>query len=186
MTTRQQIEHQMMLYAKDFLKSEYSDTSKFDFEITALDAYDDGGTSEACGNHIIIAARRDLNAHKLTATTKLIIRHELGHLLDQPSDNYAEFEQEIGREKTAWKNAKPKTAGENWYKNLSIRTHMDPLKMQTKGFPRPERKISQHKLRKGIYAEVKRMAKDSVFVDKIFAKRLAMANLIENPNYYNQ
>ena len=37
---------------------------------------------------------------------------------------------------------KPKTPAEKWYKNISIRTHVDPLKMQSLGFPRPETKVS--------------------------------------------
>ncbi len=186
-TTTQQIENQMRQYAKNFLRAQYGNqATDLDFEITAVDAYDDGGISEACGSHITIAAKRDLNAHKLTATTKLIIRHELGHLLDRPLDTYLEFEEEIHREKTAWQNAKLQTAAEHWYKNLSIRTHIDPLKMQAKGFPRPEHKISAPQLRRGTAAEVNRMGKDSVFVDETLAERFAMANLLENPDYYNQ
>jgi len=29
------------------------------------------------------------------------------------------------------------------------------------------------------------MKKDSVWVDEVLAERFALANLIENPNYYN-
>src|SRR5208337_5553471 len=105
------------------------------FDIKAVDAYDNGGVSEATDKDIKIAARRDIDAGKLTNTTKLIIRHELGHILDENSPAFPEFEEEIEHEKIAWVNAKPKTPAEHWYKNVSIRTHIDPLKMQSIGFP---------------------------------------------------
>ena len=109
-------------------------------DIVAVDAYDSGGISETTEKYIKIAVKRDINAGKLTGTTKLIVRHELGHVLDEGSPAFPDFDEEIEHEKIAWVNAKPKTPAENWYKNVSIRTHVDPLKMQSLGFPRPETK----------------------------------------------
>jgi hypothetical protein len=178
----------MKEYSKYFLKTEYGDQAlqrlKM-FEIKAVNAYDTGGVSEATDNDIKIAARRDIDAGKLTKTTKLIIRHELGHILDENSPAFPEFEEQIEHEKIAWVNAKPKTPAEHWYKNVSIRTHIDPLKMQSIGFPRPERKVTPELLKHGLNMELKRMKKDCRFADKILATRFAMANLVEDPNYYD-
>jgi hypothetical protein len=188
-STIQQIEKQIELYAEEFLRNEYGPAAVKTLDaidIIAIDAYDEGGISEATEEHIKIAAKRDVNAGKLTDTTKLIIRHELGHLLDEPSEDFPDFEGEIEREKAAWEKAKPRNAAENWYKNLSIRTHLDPLKIQSVGFPRPEAKLSEDQLSRGIALEVERMKKDNPWVDEVLAKRYAMANLIKNPNYYNQ
>ncbi len=188
-TTAKLIEEQIKQYAKDFLKTEYGDQAvkKLEqFEITAVDAFDVGGVSEVVDTEIKIAVKRDVDAHKLTNTTKLIVRHEIGHILDEKSPDFPEFEEQIEHEKIAWIKAKPKTPAEHWYKNVSIRTHIDPLKMQSMGFPRPERKVSQELLKIGTNMEVKRMRKDSLFVDKFFAQRLAMANLVDDINYYNQ
>jgi predicted HD phosphohydrolase len=188
-STIQQIEKQMAQYAEEFVRNEYGPTAVKaldDIEIIAIDAYDEGGVSEATEEHIKIAAKRDVDAGILTSTTKLIIRHELGHILDDSSEYFFDFEEEIKREKTAWVKAKPRNAAENWYKNLSIRTHLDPLKMQSLGFPRPESKLSEDQLKKGIASEVERMKKYNPWVDEVLAKRYAMANLIENPNYYSQ
>ena len=182
------IEEQIKEYAKCFLKTEYGDQAlkRLEmFEVKAVDAYDTGGVSEATDKDIKIAARRDIVAGKLTSTTKLIIRHELGHILDENAPAFPEFEEEIEHEKIAWANAKPKTPAEHWYKNISIRTHTDPLKMQSIGFPSPETKVSPELLKHGTNMELKRMKKDSPLTDKILAKRFAMANLIEDPNYYN-
>jgi hypothetical protein len=187
--TAKLIEEQIRQYAKDFLKKEYGEQAakKLEkFEITAVDAYDIGGLSGVADKEIRIAIKRDVAAHKLTNTTKLIVRHEIGHILDENSPEFPEFEEQIEHEKIAWIKAKPKTPAEHWYKNISIRTHIDPLKMQSIGFPRSEKKVSQELLKQGTDLEVKRMGKDSLFVDKFFAKRLAMANLVENINYYNQ
>ncbi len=188
-TTTKRIAEQMKEFAEYFLRTEYGEIGlkriEF-FNIEAVDAYDTGGVSEVTDKDVKIAAKRDIEAGNLTSTTKLIIRHELGHILDENSPAFPEFEEQIEHEKIAWVNAKPKTPAEHWYKNVSIRTHVDPLKMQSMGFPRPERKVSAAQLNRGICAEIKRMKKDSPFVDKIFAKRLAMANLTENPNHYNQ
>jgi hypothetical protein len=187
-TTAKSIEYDIKEYAQQFLKKEYGTKAArklSDFEIKAVDAYDDGGISEITEEHIQIAAKRDIKAGKLTNTTKLIVRHELGHLLDQKSDTFPDFNQEIEREKTAWNIAKPRTAAENWYKNLSIRTHIDPLKMQSMGFPRPEKKVSQKTLKQAVTAELKRMKKESPFADAVLAERFAMANLMTNPHYYS-
>ena len=187
-TTAKRIEEQIKEYAKYFLKTEYGDQAlqRLEmFDIKAVDAYDTGGVSEATDKDIKIAARRDIDAGKLTNTTKLIIRHELGHILDENSPAFPEFEEQIEHEKIAWVNAKPKTPAEHWYKNVSVRTHIDPLKMQSIGFPRPETKVSPELLKQGINIELKRMKRDSLFTDKILAKRFAMANLVEDPNYYN-
>jgi hypothetical protein len=182
------IEQQMKQYAKYFIETEYDSQAMRRlemFEIRAVDAYDTGGISETTDKEIRIAAKRDINAGKLTNTTKLIIRHELGHLLDRNSPMFPEFDEQIKHEKIAWINAKPKTPAENWYKNVSIRTHIDPLKMQSIGFPRPERKVSPDLLKHGLNMELKRMKRNSRFVDKILAKRFAMANLVEDSSYYN-
>ncbi len=187
-TTVKRIEEQIKEYAKCFLKTEYGDQAlkRLEmFDIKAVDAYDTGGVSEVTDKDIKIAARRDIDAGKLTNTTKLIIRHELGHILDENSPAFPEFEEEIEHEKIAWVNAKPKTPAEHWYKNVSIRTHIDPLKMQSIGFPRPETKVSPELLKQGISIELKRMKRNSLFVDKILAERFVLANLIEDPNYYN-
>lgn len=188
-TTTKSIERQMKEYAKYFFKTEYGHRAlqrlKM-FEIKAVDAYDTGGVSEATDKEIKIAAGRDIDAGKLTNTTKLIIRHELGHILDENSPAFPEFEEQIEHEKIAWVNAKPKTPSEHWYKNVSIRTHIDPLKMQSIGFPRPERKVSPKLLKHGLSMELKRMKRDSRFTDKILARRFAMANLVEDPCYYDR
>jgi hypothetical protein len=131
-----------------------------------------------------VAVKRDVTAGKLTPTTKLILRHELGHILEN-SMSFCEFDEEIEHEKHAWDKAKPKNAAEKWYRNVSIRTHLDPLKMKAMGFPTPETKLSSQQLEKGTALEVERMKKGSVWVDELLAKRYAMANLVENPNYYN-
>ena len=187
-TTAKSIEEQIKEYAKHFLKTEYGDQAlkRLEmFDIKAVDAYDTGGVSEVTDKDIKIAARRDIDAGKLTNTTKLIIRHELGHILDENSPVFPEFEEQIEHEKIAWVNAKPKTPAEHWYKNVSIRTHIDPLKMQSMGFPRPETKVSPELLKQGTNIELKRMKRDSLLTDKILAKRYAMANLVEDPDYYN-
>ena len=187
-TTAKRIEDQIKEYAKHFLKTEYGDQALKRLElvdIKAVDAYDTGGVTEVTDKDIKIAARRDIEAGKLTNTTKLIIRHELGHILDENSPAFPEFEEQIEHEKIAWVNAKPKTPAEHWYKNVSIRTHIDPLKMQSMGFPRPETKVSPELLKQGTNIELKRMKRDSLLTDKILAKRYAMANLTEDPDYYN-
>ena len=187
METKESIEKQMKDYASFFLKSEYGDQAlkKLEvFDIKAVDAYDTGGVSEVTGKVIKIAAKRDIVAGRLTNTTKLIIRHELGHILDENSPAFPEFEEQIEHERIAWLNAKPRNAVENWYKNISIRTHIDPLKMQTVGFPVPERKVSSKLLKHGKNMELKRMKKDSSLPDKNLAERFAMANLVEDLNYY--
>ena len=188
-TTAKSIESEIKEYAAQFLKAEYGQQTAeklTSFEIKAVDAYDDGGVSEITEEHIQIAARRDVEAGKLTNTTKLIVRHELGHLLDQSSDSFPNFDEEIEHEKAAWINAKPKNAAEQWYKNLSIRTHVDPLKMQAMGFPRPERKVSSKKLKQATNMELERMKKESPFVDVVLAERFAMANLLEDPYHYDK
>ena len=186
-TTAKRLEELIKEYARFFLKGEYGDQAlkRLDmFEIKALNAYEIGGVSEVTDKDIKIAAGRDIDAGKLTNTTKLIIRHELGHILDENSPEFPEFEEQIEHEKIAWVNAKPKTPAEHWYKNVSIRTHIDPLKMQSIGFPRPEKKVSAKLLKQGTNLELKRMKRDSLFTDKILAERFAIANLIEDPNYY--
>ncbi len=187
-TTAENIEDQMKAYGIDFLKAEYGDEAarKLEMmEIKVIDAYDIGGISEITDKVIKIAAKRDIDAGKLTNTTKLIIRHELGHLLDENSPDFPEFEEQIEHERIAWTNAKPKNSAEYWYKNISIRTHMDPLKMQSMGFPRPETKITSDRLEQGICLELIRMKKDSPIADENLAKRYAMANLVENLDYYS-
>jgi hypothetical protein len=188
LSTVQWIQGQLRQYAEGFLQAEYGGEAAAKvlgaIEIIAVDTYDDGGVSEATEDHIVIAARRDVEAGQLTATTKLILRHELGHIFDL-QDEPADFEEELEHEKTAWAKAKPKNAAEQWYKNLSIRTHIDPLKMQSMGFPRPETKLSEAQLSQGVMAEVERMKKDSAIVDSLLAKRYAMANLVENPDFYS-
>lgn len=181
------IECQVREYAKQFLQIEYGSeiAEKLQaFNIIAVDAYDVGGISEATDKDIKIAIKRDINAGKLTHTTKLIIRHELGHILDKTSTAFPEFQEEMEHERIAWKNAKLKTAAENWYKRVSMQTHKDPLKMQSMGFPRPETKVSRQQLRQGIRTELRRMKEDSPLVDRVLAQRFAMANLIENRYYY--
>jgi hypothetical protein len=186
--TAKRIEEQIREYAKYFLKTEYGDQAlkRLEmFDIKAVDAHDTGGVSEVTGKDIKIAVRRDMDAGKLTNTTKLVIRHELGHILDENSPAFPEFEEQIEHEEIAWVNAKPKTPAEHWYKNVSIRTHMDPLEMQSIGFPRPETKVSPELLKRGISMELKRMKRHSPLADEILAKRYVLANLIEDPNYYN-
>lgn len=186
----QQIQTQMRQFAKEFLQAEYGSEEAAavldTIEIIAVDAYDVGGVSEVTEDHIKIAAKRDVEAGKLTSTTKIIIRHELGHIFDPQPEEFTGFEEEIQHERTAWLMAKPKNAAENWYKNLSIRTHIDPLKMQSVGFPRPQTKLSKEQLRQGIASEVLRMKRSNLLVDEVLAKRYAMANLVENPNFYSQ
>jgi hypothetical protein len=187
--TVQCIESEIRQYAAAFLQSEYGEQALEKLaliSITAIDSYDDGGVSEATESEVKLAAKRDIDAGKLTDTTKLILRHELGHILDKSDRDSEEFDEEIVHEKIAWDNAKPKTAAEKWYRNLSIRTHIDPLKMMAVGFPRPETKVSLQKLEQGTQSEITRMHKSSAWVDEALAERYAMANLIENPNYYNQ
>ena len=182
------VEAEMRLYAACFLRLEYGFEAekKLDMlEISAVDAYDTGGVSEATDRGVKIAAKRDVAAGKLTGTSKLILRHELGHILDRESPLFPEFDEEIQHEKIAWTNAKPKNAAENWYKNLSVRTHIDPLKMAALGFPRPELKVSAEKLERGTRMEMKRMGRDSVFVDRNLAERFALLNLVENSRFYD-
>jgi hypothetical protein len=186
-TTEETIEEQMKEYAKYFLKTEYGDQAlkRLEmFDIKAVNAYDTGGVSEVTDKEIKIAARRDIDAGKLTNSTKLVIRHELGHVLDENSPEFPEFEEEIEHEKIAWAKAKPKTPAERWIKNISIRTHIDPLKMQTIGVPSPEKKVPPKLLEHGLNKELERMKRVSVFTDKILAKRFAMVHLIEDINYY--
>ena len=181
------IEDQIKAYAKEFLKTEYGEEAVKKLEkyaIKAVYAYDAQGVSEVSGKEIRIAAKRDIDAGKLTSATKLTIRHELGHILDEDSPEFPEFEEQIEHEKIAWENAKLKTPAEHWCKNLSIRTHMDPLKMHSIGYPSPETKVSPKLLKQATNLEVKRMKKDSPFVDKVLAERFAMANLVENQDYY--
>ena len=188
MITAEVIEEQMKAYALEFLKANYGEGSLKKLElldIIAVDAYDVGGTSEATDSHIQIAAKRDINAGRLTGTTKLILRHELGHFLDGDAPMFPEFDEEIEHEKKAWKLAKPRNAAEHWYQNVSVRTHVDPLKMQARGFPRPELKITLRLLKRGTRMEVKRMRQDSVFVDGVLAERFAMVNLLLNPDFYH-
>ena len=182
-----QLEDQIRDYARNFLQKEYGAqaVSKLQaLEINALNACDTGGVSEANEKGITLAAGRDFAAGKLTDTTKLIVRHELGHILDENSPFSPDFEEEIEHEKLAWQKAKLRNPAENWYKNISIRTHVDPLKMQAIGFPRPEMKISRKNLLHGRNVEVKRMQKQSQYVDENLAVRFAMLHLIENPNWY--
>jgi len=182
------IEKQIKNYARNFLKSEYDDKSLQRLErldIIVIDAEDTGGLSEATDKYIKIAARRDMVAGNLTSTTKLIIRHEIGHVLDEDSPDFPEFEEEIEHERVAWAKAKLKTPAEHWYKNLSIRTHIDPLKIMSMGFPTPERKVPPRMLKRGRDMELKRMKRGSLFPDKVLAERFAMANLVEDPNYYS-
>jgi hypothetical protein len=186
--TVKSIQEQLEEYARGFLKTEYGDQALkklATLEILAVDTYDTGGVSEATEKYVKVAVKRDINAGKLTGTTKLIVRHELGHVLDENSPAFPEFDEEIEHERTAWIKAKPQNSAENWYKNLSIRTHIDPLKMQLLGFPRPETKISYKRLKQGTNAEMRRMKKSSPFVDRVLAERFAMANLIENPHCYS-
>jgi hypothetical protein len=187
-TTIQQIENQIREYAEKFLRNEYGEPELAKLaliHISIIDSFEAGGVSEATDTEIKLAAKRDINAGKLTDTTKLILRHELGHILDDTLPDFPGFEETIEHEKIAWEKAKPRTATENWYKNISIRTHLDPLKMQTLGFPRPETKLSSQQLQAGQTAEVARMKKNSDWVDEVLAKRFAMANLVENSNYYD-
>ncbi len=182
----QNIETQIQAYAKEFLSTEYGDQAVKlleKYSIKAVNAYD-AGVSEVSGKEIRIAAKRDIDACKLTNTTKLTIRHELGHILDGDSPDFPEFEELIEHEKIAWENAKPKTPAERWCKNLSIRTHMDPLKMHAIGYPNPETKVAPKLLKQATSLEIERMKKDSPFVDRVLAERFAMANLVENPHYY--
>lgn len=186
--TAQWLEAQIRTYAQEFLKTQYGPEAANRlnrFQLNALDTYDYGGLSEATDASLTVAAKRDFQAGKLTDTTKLIVRHELGHIVDEEPFDFPDFEDQIEREKKAWANAKPKTPAEQWYKNLSVRTHVDPLKMAALGFPRPETKLSPELLEMGTAAEVARMKKDSPWVDVNLARRFAMANLLENPNYYN-
>lgn len=186
--TVQRIESQIREYATKFLQVEYGAEATVKLaavSITAVDAYDDGGVSEATESEVKLAAKRDIDAGYLTDTTKLILRHELGHILDESERNSDEFAEEIVHEKIAWDNAKPKTAAEKWYRNLSIRTHLDPLKMMAVGFPRPETKISPKQLQQATQLEIARMQRNSAYVDEVLAERYAMANLIENPSHYN-
>jgi len=186
-TALERLEQQMRLYARRFLKAEYGEQALKKLktvEIKAVDAYDSGGVSEATEKEVKIAAKRDVNAGKLTNTTKLILRHELGHVLDENSPAFPDFDEEIEHEKIAWAKAKPKTPAENWYKNISVRTHIDPLRMQALGFPRPERKVSSEKLEWARGIEIQKMSKSSPFVDANLAERFAMVNLVGDPEFY--
>ncbi|HUJ84583.1 MAG TPA: hypothetical protein VLV84_03155 [Candidatus Acidoferrales bacterium] len=186
-TTAETIQEQMKTYASHFLKAEYGNLALKKLnavDLIAVDAYDTGGVSEATEKYVKIAVKRDINAGKLTNTTKLIIRHELGHILDESLQAFPEFDEGIQNEKNAWAIAKPKTPAENWYRNISIKTHIDPLKMQSLGFPRPETKVSPQQLKQGTNWEIERMKKYSVYVDRFLAERFALANLIEDPDYY--
>ena len=111
------------------------------------------------------------------------MRHELGHVLDENSPAFPEFEEEIEHERIAWVNAKPKTPAENWYKNVSIRTHIDPLKMQSLGFPRPETKVSEKQLKQATNGlGNKTNEKEQRICGQNFGwKGSPLANLIENP-----
>lgn len=183
----EQIERQIREYSEHFLKTEYGEQAVkklAEYTIEAVYAYDTS-LSEVTGNTIKIATKRDMDIGKLTDATKLTIRHELGHILDENLPDFPDFDETIEHERIAWVNAKLKTPVEHWCKNLAIRTHLDPLKMQTLGFPCPERKVTPAQLKRGINMELERMSKDSPFVDEHLAERYAMANLIENPNYYN-
>jgi uncharacterized protein YdeI (BOF family) len=186
--TNQWIEEQIRSYTEQFLKTEYGPKTASRFKnlrINAVNAYDQGGVSEASENSITLAAKRDFDAGKLTNTTKLILRHELGHLIDEDSFEFPDYDGQIHREKKAWHNAKLKNAAERWYKNISVRTHTDPLKMAAVGFPRPETKIPKELLCRGTEAEVSRMKAVSSWVDVNLAKRFALSNLVGNPNYYS-
>ena len=183
----EQIERQIREYSERFLKTEYGEQAAkklAEYTIEAVYAYDTS-LSEVTGKIIKIAAKRDIDIGKLTDSTKLTIRHELGHILDQNLPDFPDFNETIEHERIAWVNAKLKTPVEHWCKNLAIRTHLDPLKMQAIGFPCPEIKVSPEQLKWGINMEIERMSKDSPFVDEHLAERYAMVNLIENPNYYD-
>jgi hypothetical protein len=183
----EQIEGQIREYVEHFLKTEYGEQAVkklAEYTIEAVYAYDNS-LSEVTGNIIKIAAKRDMDIGKLTDSTKLTIRHELGHILDENLPDFPDFDAVIEHERIAWVNAKLKTPLENWCKNLAMRTHLDPLKMQAIGFPCPEIKVSPDQLQRGISMEIERMSKDSPFVDEHLAERYAMVNLIENPNYYD-
>ena len=183
----EQIERQIREYAEHFLETEYGVQAVkklAEYTIKAVYAYDTN-ISEVTGNVIKIAAKRDMDIGKLTDVTKLTLRHELGHILDENLPDFPDFDELIEHERIAWANAKLKTPAEHWCKNLAMRTHLDPLKMQALGFPCPERKVSPEQLKWGINMELERMSKDSPFVDEHLAERYAMANLTENPNYYN-
>jgi hypothetical protein len=187
-TVTEKLEAQMKAYAKEFLKAEYGAQAQKKLEtyaLTAVYSYDVGGVSEVTGKEIRIAAKRDIDTGHLTGETKLSIRHELGHIIDENSPDFPDFEELIAHEKIAWDNAKLKTPAEHWYKNLAVRTHMDPLKMQVIGYPTSENKISPKLLKKATELEVTRMKKDSPFVDEVLAERFAMANLVENKAYYS-
>jgi len=182
----EQIENQIREYAEQFLKTEYGHQALKkleEYDIEAVYTYDTS-VSEVTGNIIKIAAKRDIDIGKLTDVTKLTIRHELGHILDENLPDFPDFDQLIEHERIAWTNAKLKTPAEHWCKNLAIRTHLDPLKMQVLGFPCPERKVPPEHLKRGINMELERMSKYSPFVDEHLAERYAMANLIDTPNYY--
>jgi hypothetical protein len=186
--SQRQIEDEIRAYALDFLGREYGEGAQKKlqaYSIITVDSYDCGGVSEATEDQIIIAIKRDLVAGKLTETTKLVVRHELGHILDETAPLCPTFEEEVAHEKIAWKNAKPKTAAERWYMCVSLRTHIDPLKMQAVGFPQPQTKIAPQKLIHAAETEAHRMGQESVFVDETWAERLAMAHLLENPDYYS-
>jgi len=181
------IEQQIRQFAEDFLRAEYGKEAVKKLEkysIKAIYAYDGDCISEVSGNEIRIAAKRDIEAGELTNATKLTVRHDLGHILDEDSPDFPEFEELILHEKIAWENAKLKTPAEHWCKNLSIRTHMDPLKMHAVGYPSAETKVSAKRLKQATHIEVRRMRKDSPFVDEVLAERFAMAHLVENPEYY--
>lgn len=183
----EQIVRQIREYAEHFLQTEYCEqaaTKLAEYTIEAVYAYDTS-ISEVTGNVIKIAAKRDMDRGKLTEVTKLTIRHELGHILDEGLPDFPNFEELIEHERVAWANAKLKTPAEHWCKNLAMRTHLDPLKMQVLGFPCPQRKVSPKKLQHATNKELERMSKNSPLVDEHLAERYAMANLIENPSYYD-
>ena len=181
------IEQKIRQFSEDFLRAEYGEEAAKKpekYTIKAIYASDGDCISEVSGNEIRIAAKTDIDEGKLTNSTKLTIRHELGHVLDENLPDFPDFEELILHEKIAWKNAKLKTPAEYWCKNLSIRTHMDPLKMHAMGYPSDRTKILPKQLRQATKIEVERMRKDSLFVDEVLAERFAMAHLVENPKYY--
>jgi hypothetical protein len=80
------IEQQIRQFAEDFLRAEYGKEAVKKLEkysIKAIYAYDGDCISEVSGNEIRIAAKRDIEAGELTNATKLTVRHELGHILDE-------------------------------------------------------------------------------------------------------
>lgn len=68
---------------------------------------------------------------------------------------------------------------------MSYPNAYQPLKDAVAGFPRTETKISPEQLECGIAFEVKRIKKDSAWVDRVLAKRYAMANLVMDADFYS-